>query len=350
MSITARRLRATVPGTYASLLVDVVARWDISPEQLLEGSGISPDQLLDLLWHLDEHIFARLLKRAIMLTGEPGLGFHLGMQMKVSCHGLIGFTAMIAPNVREALEIAQQFVRIQSSTLTLRLEVEGDTACYYFEHLPREQAFGAVIPVFLLLGFAMMGEAVTGKYLTGAADVQFARPKYFDRFEHLLPGHINFNQPHTRMIFPASYLDLPLIMADPSTARIAREECKRKLNQLLGSSQISHLVRDLIYDEALGFSGMSDVAAKLYMSERTLQRQLDAEGQSFRAIVDSLRQQKAHVLLKRRELTLEFIAEKLGYTDVNSFTRAFKRWTGMAPSKYRNVEIRSETGQILPKS
>jgi AraC-like DNA-binding protein len=80
---------------------------------------------------------------------------------------------------------------------------------------------------------------------------------------------------------------------------------------------------------------MADVAAKLFMSERTLQRQLDSEGQNFRAMVDELRQQKAFILLKRRELTLEFIAEKLSYTDVNSFTRAFKRWTGTSPGKWR---------------
>ena len=166
--------------------------------------------------------------------------------------------------------------------------------------------------------------------------MQFVRPAYFDRFEHLLPGTLNYGQPHTRMIFPAAYLDLPLIMADPPTARIAREECKRQLHKMLGSTRISDLVRDLIYDEALGFSPMADVAAKLYMSERTLQRQLESEGQNFRAMVDALRQQKAFILLKRRDLTLEFIAEKLSYTDVNSFTRAFKRWTGTSPGKCRN--------------
>ncbi len=335
MGILMRKPRPTVPGTYATLLVEVVARFGISPEQLLEGSGIAPQQMLNMLWHLDEAVFSRLLKRALKLTAEPGLGFHLGMQMKVSCHGLIGFAAMIAADVREALEIAEQFVQIQSSTLKLRLEVEQDTAYFYFEHLPDDQAFAAVIPIFLLLGFALMGEAVTGQRLTGSADVQFARPDYFDRFEHLLPGTLNYSQPHTRMIFAASTLDLPLIMADASTARIAREQCKRVLNSLLGSTRISHLVRDLIYDEALGFSSMVEVAAKLHMSERTLQRQLESEGENFRAMVDALRQQKAFTLLKRRELTLEFIAEKLSYTDVNSFTRAFKRWTGTSPGKYR---------------
>jgi AraC-like DNA-binding protein len=346
MSTLQRLPRPTVPGTYANLLVDVVARWGISPEQLLAGSGIEPEQMIGLLWHLDEATFAHLLKRALMLTGEPGLGFHLGLQMKISCHGLLGFAAMIAADIRAALDIAQQFVRIQSSTLSLRLEVEQKTAYFYFDYLPMPRgtdgvnplsayAFNEVMSIFLVLGFATMGEAVTGQRLTGGADVQFARPDYFDQFEHLLPGQLNFNQPQTRLIFPASYLDLPLIMADPVTTRIAHEQCKRSLHNLLGDRHISRLVRDLIYDDASGFRAAPIVAAKLNISERTLQRQLLAEGQSFRDMVDELRQQKAHALLQHPDLTLESIAETLSYTDVTSFSRAFKRWTGVSPGEYR---------------
>ncbi len=332
---SAAQTRPTVPGTYAGLLAAVVERWNISAEQLLEGSGIAPEQLLAPFWHLDYEVFSQLLKRALALTGEPGLGFHIGMQMTVSCHGLIGFAAMIAKDVREALEVAQQFIRLQSSAVSLRLEVEGDTASLYFEQMLPDHAFGEVGALFLLLGFAFMGRAVTGQHLVGIGDLPFARPAYFDRFEHLLPGSLRFGQPYTRMVFPSHYLDLPLIMADPLAARIAREQCKRELNALLDCESVASLVRELIYDEAMGFCSMDEVAEKLHMSARTLQRQLALENRTFSAIVNELRQQKAMVMLKRKELSLEFIAENLGYTDVTNFTRAFRRWTGQTPAKHR---------------
>ncbi len=334
MYATYRRSRATVPGTYANLLMDVVARWNITPEQMLEGSGIAPSQLLDPVWHLDFEIFENLFRRAVLLTKEPGLGFHIGVQMTVTCHGLIGFAAMIAKDVREALDIAQEFVRLQSALVGLRLETDEQHAYLYFEqHFSPD--LEDVFTFCLLLGFAMMGNAVCGRELEGDAEVPFDKPEYFYRFEHLIPGNVRFNQPHTRLVFPLEFLDYPMIMADASTARLAREQCKRSLNAMIGHDKISEMVRELVFDEELGFSSMADVADKLHMSERTLQRQLTQEDTSFRAIVDEMRLQKAGGLLKRKELSLEAIAEMLGYTDVTNFTRAFKRWTGQTPSKFR---------------
>ncbi len=180
----------------------------------------------------------------------------------------------------------------------------------------------------------MMGEAITGHRLQGSGDVMFKRPAYYDRFEQLLPGTIRFDQPYTRIVFPAAYLELPMIMADPPTARLAREQCKRELNALMKNSSFSRLVSELVYDEALGFCTIEEVADKLHMSTRTLQRQLAQENQIFSTIIDELRQRKATAMLKKREFSVELIAEKLGYTDTTNFIRAFKRWTGKTPKKY----------------
>ncbi|WP_410210703.1 AraC family transcriptional regulator [Aquirhabdus sp.] len=324
----------TVLGVYLGLLVDVVARWDISAEELLDGSGIKPEQLHDVFWYVDFKTFSELFKRAVILTNEPGLGFHIGKQMKVSCHGLIGFAAMIAKDVREALEIAQQFINLQSSAYSLRLEVEGDLAYYYVNEVYPDYSLGEVGTIAILLGFVMMGEAITGHHLEGSGDVMFKCPDYFDRFQQLLPGTIRFDQPYTRIVFPAAYLELPLIMADPLTARLAREQCKRELNALMKDTSFSRLVSELVYDEALGFCTIEEVADKLHLSTRTLQRQLAQENQSFSTLIDELRQRKATAMVKKREFSLELIAEKLGYTDTTNFIRAFKRWTGKTPKKY----------------
>ncbi len=334
------RLTSTNPASpkilavYVGLLVDVVARLNISAEELLEGSGIAPEQINDVLWYLDFDVFQRLYERAVLLTNEPGLGFHLGMQMKVSCHGLVGFAAMIGKDVREALEVAQQFVGVLSNAFSLLLDVGEETSSLYFNEIFPEFSIGESGVMAVALGFALMGEAVTGQRLEGVAEFTFKRPDYFDRFEQLIPGEVRFEQPRTRLIFPSKYLDLPLIMADPMTARMAREQCKRELNAVTKNSSFSRLVGELAYDEALGFCTLEDVADKLHMSPRTLQRQLAQEDQSFSSVIDALRQRKATAMLKQRELSLESIAEKLGYTDTANFTRAFKRWTGMTPRKF----------------
>ncbi|MES2919258.1 MAG: AraC family transcriptional regulator [Pseudomonadota bacterium] len=327
-----------LPGAYANLLVDVVARWGISPEQLLEGSGLPLARLQETFWYVEFDAFDRLLARAVALTGEPGLGLHLGLQMTVTCHGVVGFAAMVAGTLREALKLMQQFLAQRCDGLRLCLTEADGLACLAFEQPLPGHRLGDVALAFLLMGTGRMGNALTGQCLDGIAELSFARPAYLDRFADQLPAVLRFGQPHDRLLFPSSHLDLPLVMADPRAARLAQEQCQRVLNSLVaGRQSLAGRVRELVYDEARGFRRMDEVAERLHMSERTLQRQLAGEQQTFKGIVEALREEKATQLLRHQELSIAVVAERLGYTELANFTRAFKRWRGCTPSQYRTA-------------
>lgn len=79
---------------------------------------------------------------------------------------------------------------------------------------------------------------------------------------------------------------------------------------------------------------LPDVAAELDLHPRTLRRQLAAEGTSFRALLGEARSNVAVDLLCHVGLTVEQVSRRLGYTDTSTFTHAFKRWHGVAPSEY----------------
>lgn len=79
------------------------------------------------------------------------------------------------------------------------------------------------------------------------------------------------------------------------------------------------------------------VAAKLGLTRRTLQRRLSAHGTTFAALVESLLRNSAQDLLANTAEPVTAVALKLGYADMAHFTRAFRRWTGMAPSAYRRM-------------
>lgn len=77
------------------------------------------------------------------------------------------------------------------------------------------------------------------------------------------------------------------------------------------------------------------IAAKMKMSARTLQRRLDEEGSRFSVVLDEVRERMARRLLDRPDLPLAEIAYRLGFSDLATFSRAFKRWTGAPPGAYR---------------
>lgn len=333
----------TIPASYGLLLTEVVQRLGVPAEQymaemqpVLEQRGIALHDLAEPSTRLPIDILPQGIATAIRLSDEPGLAFHVGMQMKLSSHGFVGFAAMTAGTVGEAIAIAERFVRLRVPGVSLQLHVEGDLASLVLrDRLPPGwlREFGVVA---LFVGLAQMGEVVTGVRLEGSADVTFDEPEYFSRFQNFLPGKVNFNKAVDRLVFPASYLQLPLQLADPVAMQLARDQCERELLAMGSANRQLARVRSLVHDEAVGFRTLEQVADLLHVSPRTLKRQLAQQGTGFSRIAEEARRQKALLLLEQKDLGIERIAERLGYSDVANFTRAFKRWTGQTPTAYRS--------------
>ena len=86
---------------------------------------------------------------------------------------------------------------------------------------------------------------------------------------------------------------------------------------------------------------LSKLAAELHTSERTLTRRLQRAGLQFRGLLDDVRRERAQRLLESGELNISEIAQQLGFGDATAFGRAFRRWLGVTPSRYRQHAGRS---------
>jgi len=130
------------------------------------------------------------------------------------------------------------------------------------------------------------------------------------------------------VVFPAEMLDQPNPRRRPDdVAAPAR---------VPGTTEMAEIVRHLIgLDRLGGACGIESIAARLGMTGRTLQRRLSVEGTSFAAVRQGLLQSEARLLLRDRTVPITEIAYHLGYSDVAHFTRAFCRWTGEAPDRWR---------------
>jgi len=335
MSRSAADTTPGLPAAYALLLLDVLKRWHIDEEALLTPLGLDRQTLTSPTTRVPLETMNALYEQALELTNEPGLPFYIGMQMKLSSHGFIGFAAMTADTVAQALELVERFISLRIMGFALRLVREGDIAHLYLDTALTQQPLRDTAVAALMVGLGQMAQVITGETLFGEADIDIPENPRFEEFRYILPAQITFGQSCNRISFDAAYLDLPLVMADAASMQLAVEQCERELVAIGLHNRFVRQVRELIYREDEGFRGVEAVASDLHMSERTLKRQLALEGTTFTDILEDLRRQKAILLLDDPRQNQERIAEQLGYSDVANFNRAFKRWTGTTPGLYR---------------
>lgn len=303
------------------------ARWNVAPSALLEGLPITRDALAEPAIRVPLRVCEAIVARAYALTGEPSLAFIAGAHMKLSSHGFLGFAAMTASTIREALELATRYASTRTGAIGLALYVESGTASIVIEERADLGTLREFIVIALMFGLMQLGRSLTGVPLDGAAELAFAEPAYARALG--LGARLRFAQPAHRLVFASPILDLPLTSADAAAKRLAAAQCERELAAL--DAGFLGVVRGAIRD-AVGITG---VAKRLHLSSRTLKRRLADHGTTFSAIRDEDRRQRALLLLADRSLSIGEVATQLGYTELPNFTRAFRRWTGETPAEYR---------------
>jgi AraC-like DNA-binding protein len=324
----------TFPAGLALHLVDLMAKWDITSEQLLPPLGIDEKALVMPYARICVPQYIRLVERARALSGEPGLGFLMGLHMRVSAYGYLGFAAMSAATVRDAIGFAVQFAPLASSALRLNLHVEEGRASLIFEEFVDFGPARDAIIIACLAGLWRIASTITGRDLNGVAELAFPEPSYHTRFAHLVP-ETHYGQAMHRIVMNEEALDVPLIMADRAALRLARVQCEAAIDALGPGRILADRVRGLLWKPEGGFRSLEDVADAVAMSSRTLKRKLALQGVSFSTLCEDERRQRALILLRSPELSIEDVADRLGYWNVQNFTRAFRRWTTRTPAAYR---------------
>ncbi len=327
----------TLPAAHALQLAELAKEAGIAPAELFAGLGVDATSLAVPGAQISLETGEKLFERARSLMGEPAIGIRLGLQMRASAHGYLGFAAMTASTLREALETAIRFVPTRTNALALSLHVTGSTASVVIEE---RAAFGTArdaILFWLVLGIWQIGNVLIGREISGSAEFACECPGYFDRFRSAAP-ETRFGQPVTQLLFAASYLDLPLTMSDPVSRQIAYTECERSLEELGAAGADVDMVaraRKLVLRSDKGIRPLEEVASGLGVSPRTLKRRLAAAHLSYTDLLEEQRREVALLLLRAHGLSVEEVASQLGYSDPSNFRRAFQRWTGVSPAAYR---------------
>jgi AraC-like DNA-binding protein len=168
-------------------------------------------------------------------------------------------------------------------------------------------------------------------------DVRLARPRpqRTEGYRRAFGAAVNFDAEENAVVFGEAELRAPFRDNNPRLRTILAQRADDVLDALpetptLESQVRANIRRRLTYEPL----GLDAIAADLGMSERTVRRRLRDSGQTYRALLDSVRSERAVALVDERRHTVAAIAQLVGFADPTAFARAFRRWTGSAPHEY----------------
>lgn len=316
-----------------------MARRGLAPASLLIGSGIALGQLrqpTELVSHAQEMtVFANALR----LSGDTGVGLDIGHAMHLPSYGILGYTLMVCPTLRSALQTALSFPLLLGSYFKLELQEHGDLACLKATDYTYRSDLAVICADMCLSSLWTLLCNVLGD--------QALRPSRCD-FQHPLPGHQaayeavfgiapHFDQPRHALWFSAALLDRALPYAEPVSHHMAYWQCRQLEQQwaVVGCDSLTAQVLRLIRQDPLGSRHMDSVAQQLNLSARTLRRRLQERNTRFQELLDQTLCDLATSYMLRTQLSVAEVAERLGYSEVSSLRQAFVRWTGLSPLAYR---------------
>jgi AraC-like DNA-binding protein len=270
----------------------------------------------------------------LQLTGEPALGYEFGLRNHLTTHGFYGFGVMSQPTVGDAIEFALRFSVLRMPGWELRSFTDGTQAVLEArETVPYGILRQYALDMMLVSLFNSFQPFMSAQ---GRVELWFdcPEPGYYARYRERLPP-ARFAMGANQIRFPAKHLGHPLVTANAVTARLVARECERELALLGHTENLLERVRATLVNEQGQYPKLETVAARLYMTGRTLKRRLHAHGIHYRQLLDEARRRDSLRLLEDPTLSLEEIAHRLGYSAPANFSRAFHKWTGATPGTFR---------------
>ena len=318
-------------------------------ESLLSHVGMTLAQLEDPDTRIPVEVGIELAYLAAEERGDEAMGLHMAELYVPGAFGVLDYLGNSSRTLGEALRHLCRYNRLLQDAVETVLEVRGDRAFIW------QRTFGGFSAPPGITENALANLVIIGRQLTGAPiipiEVHFrhAEPPYAAEHARVFKCKVRFEADRDGLVLPAADLDLPLPNADPGLCAILDRHARQLLEQLPEVPRFSQRVRELVAAQLKDGAPTADaIARQLHVSKRTLRRRLNEDQTSYEELLEGLRRALAERYLSEPNLSVEEVALMLGYSEVAAFRRAFGRWYGVSPSRYRrrsNASIRLNRGR-----
>jgi AraC-like DNA-binding protein len=244
-----------------------------------------------------------------------------------------------SPTLRDAFQLVNWATHFMGPWLNVKLEENDDEAWVSLElpFLRSETAPLRFITEAAMASIKKIGLELIGPHMSiRAVHFRHDRPQYHEEYARHFSVEPRYNQTKNAIFFDRAFLDEALPGSMPRLHAQALELLSSHVHKMQAPQSFSQeVIEKMIHHPAIAAEGLEAVATSFGMSGRTLQRRLNREGQSFSDVLARARQTLGTRWLAETDMDIQTIGQRLGYQSRRAFTSAFKHWTGLSPSHYR---------------
>jgi AraC-like DNA-binding protein len=314
-------------------------RFGLDPEALLREAGFREAELRDPDARVPIAKLRRLWAVIAQRVPDPAVGLLIAENRALRDLGLVAYTMRLARTLGEGLHRVARYSQIVAEDLVVAVRRREDRAEL---ELQRAFLYDPVRPPVDFRLFALLSgcRVVTQRELTPVeARFPYSAPADLSAHRRLFRCPLLFDQKAPVVVLHGPDLDLPIATADETLLGYLDRLADQARQELSRDDTTADGVRRVLWQEMAGGNpAIGTVAARLGLSGRSLQRRLAEEGTSFKEVLDSFRRGIARRLLSERDVAVYEVAYLLGYSDPSAFHRAFRRWHGESPRRFRSSQ------------
>jgi len=326
-------------GDYLAVVRDFALSKGINLNTLLKDSEIELEDLINPPHLVTNLIVSHVGVNLFNALEDPITGaVEFGLKMTASTHGSLGIAVQCAADLHEGYEILREFynTRLAAQDINITEEKENikvkliskneillDSEVQHFFDI------STLVTIATNTYQALDKTNIEGKI---QINIDSKEPEGFVH-EALTGVTILFEQSNLEVLIPIEWKHKPLNIANQEMARVAVEKCESELKQVSPTDLVER-IKTHLKCHINCIPKLIEVASVFNMSPATLKRKLKERNTTYQDIKDEIRLQHASVLFSQ-QVSIDVVAEGLGFSDASNFTKAFKTWTGLTPKEYR---------------
>ena len=315
------------------IFIEALERLGYNGGELLHAIQLRRSDLDDPDGRVPCSLVGAMFGRAMQQRPLKNLGARIAAETPIGAFPLIDYLVLTSESVGQGLKKLSQYFRLVDFSVVLNVREEESHVQISYEGPPSPFGFEFGIALCILHLRAQTENQFHAEH------VNFVHaPDAVGEVERMLACPVRTDQSWNGWVMSRDVWTLPLRRRDPILSGLLELQAKEMLDRVPASGGTANRVmRVLISRVTGGDTNIEAVARTLATTARSLQRQLTAEGVSYRQLLEATRKEAAERYLSNSSLPIAEVAYLLGYSEVAAFHRAFKRWHDTTPLAFRQL-------------